>query len=165
MAGKIASIARRIMYTHVPKDGKTPVYNAAVNKWDFLVNPTEAQLTSSVARLSEVDSRSVSAIAKADSAKQVADSKVTADEAVEKVKESLFFITRREAAGAIGGNKLRLELLEDDQENWTLRVHASRGASSGDPTVYTLPLDYITREEYVDLLMRLVAIEQRLGIS
>lgn len=160
------------MYTHVPKDGKTPVYDSASKNWTYSDAPTAQQMQQSASRLIEVDAKAITASSNALEAKdaalqaqETADNKVTADEAVEKVKQSLFFITRREAAGVIGGNQLRLELFEDDAENWAFRVHAIRGASLGDQTVYTLPLNYITRDEYVDLLMRLVTIEQRLGIS
>ena len=167
MAGKKTSIARHITYTHVPKDGKTPVYNSASKTWDYMTAPTDLQLTSSATQLKTIDLRSANAVEKADAAKEVADTKATAEEAVEKVKKSLFFISRNahnQPAGVIGGNPLRLELLEDDMERWSFRVHAMRGASTGDTNIYALPLDYIRREEFIEVLERLVAIEKKLGI-
>lgn len=181
-----SSVAVKIKYAHVAKDGRTPIYNAVSKEWTYHDSPSFEQLNTSAIHLKDISSNALSAITKSDSAivsadtaqglantakdladaaQQTADLKVTAEEAVEKVKESLFFITRREGVGSIGGNKLRLELFEDDAENWYFRVHAMRGASSGDNTIYTLPLSYVSQAEYVDLLMRLLAIEQRLGIS
>ena len=184
MANRSASVSRKITYAHIPKDGadgKTPVYDSTSNKWTYADKPTASQLTLSANRLINLDATSAAAntkaqtaLATADVAKQTADSKVSSEEALQVVKDSLFFISRANGSSSDAAfwNKARLELFEDDDETWSLRVHCNRDPATGDKNMYILSLAFATTKEFESLWMdfyqlqqRVAAIEKRLGIS
>lgn len=163
MANKITSVARRIMYTHVPKDGRSPVYNTITDKWDYVVNPTEAQLTTSSAKLLDIGQKSANAVSKADTAKQVADSKATADEAVSEVKTQMFEVYDINGTQLVADNFN----LEETERGWVMSFCAHKALLSPGtiPAPFCLDLAYALKDDLADLEARVAAIEKKLGIS
>ncbi len=106
MASQV-SIARKIMFTHIAKDGKTPIYDAGSGKWVMTQGPTAQQLTDSENKLMDVSDKAVAANSTAAAAKTAAetaktaaanaqlaaDSKISESEALNAVRTNAFEIT------------------------------------------------------------------------
>lgn len=155
----MATIARKIMYAHMAEDGKTPVFNAAQNKFEFVRNPTNVQLSTTEQRLQTIDSNSAVAVTKADTAKTVADSKVTADEAVSEVKDKMFYIVNKD------GDQLEPDKLTFTQTDsgFTMEVCVKSlnpfPVAGGTQAGACLRIGYPTMAEFNELKARVAALE------
>ena len=157
------SIARKIKYGHVAKDGRTPVYNATTDKWDYVVNATEAQMVSSGARLKDINDNSANAISKANKAKEVADTKATKDEAVTEVKTQMFEVYDSNGTRLVA-DSFRIE---QGEAGWSMMfcAHKALVAPGSSPAPFCLRLGYASDYELKMLEERIAAIEKKLGIS
>ena len=151
------------MFTHVPEDGKTPVFDDASNTWAYVRNPTSGQLTTSVSQFKIIGDRSVNAEMKADTAKQLADTKVTAEEAVSEVKTQMFEVFDSD------GTQLEADSfkIQQGENGWTLMfcAHKALVSPGSSPAPFCLSLAYASASELNDLAARVAAIERKLGIS
>lgn len=157
-----ASIARRIMYTHVPKDGKTPVYDAATKKWMYKDLPTETQISSSSERLLAMDENAAQALDRASAAESAAETaQATADSKVSlaDVRTSLFPATGKDGDAFIM-TELRF-FCDDDGWKMSFCSHPAHRPAMGSCS----ELGYAGLSAFYALEERVAAIEQLLGIS
>ncbi len=92
-----SSVTTKIKYAHVPKDGKTTVWNATAEKWVMTDAPTAQQMTATENKLKDVSDKAVaannmalSAKTAAENAQEAADEKVTMNQALDGIKSGLF---------------------------------------------------------------------------
>lgn len=152
------------MFTHVPKDGKTPVYNPTSKTWAYVESPSATELTSSAERFNSVDDTATKAKTKADNAQTLAESKVTAEEAVEEARSNMFVITPLPKNGSIPLMSFHtIEFLETSPGAWTVWINLEGAGPASSSTRGWL--DYAGNDTVNDLITRVAAIEKKLGIS
>lgn len=153
------SIARKIKFAHVAKDGKTPVFNVQTQKWSYIEAPSITELTSSAERFNAVDSTATMAKTKADNAHTLAETKVTADEAVTAARNGMFTIT------TIGNTALpfqSIEFLETTPGYFEVIIH--KGIVTGSPdSGNTGSLAYASLDYVDDIYDSLLALEKRVA--
>lgn len=153
MAGAIANIVRKVMFAHIPKDGKSPVWNASSEKWEMIASPTAQQLEASANKLGNVS-------AKADSAMAEAESKVDAGEALEAARTGMIEVTEFAAHPAFRAIEFR------EQYQGAFKIYVQFGPKGQPITSSTQGwLSYADLEEFNDLVDRVTAIENKLGIK
>ena len=174
---RTASISRRITYTHVPKDGRTPVYDSISKRWNYIEAPTPSQMEFSANRFADLESVSFSAqessklaFSKAEAAQETADSKVTAAEAVRSVKTSMFELVPLSPDGFSSLASMRtIRFKEVSKSAWEIFLVLDGSDDDHADSSTHQWLNYVTRNELdVNLIYieeRLAAIEKRLGIS
>lgn len=165
MPMKPSSAAIKIKFVHVAKDGRTPVFDSSVDKWVYKDAPTASEMEASQNRLKAADLATNTANAAkvaADNAQKTADSKVSAQEALDTARDNLFEIV---PSGSHAHMPLRsIEFKEGKQGAWKVWVNFG----SPDAPVSSLThgwLDYAENDVVADLLTRVEAIEKKLGIS
>lgn len=151
----ITSVARKVLYTHVPKDGKTPVYDSTSKNWSYVENPSLAQILASASRLHTVDSNASTALGNAAAAQETADSKTTVPEVCAEVFPST----------DISGNPVVMTHLQFSctDDGWVFQFCFHPIGKPNQATCAVLA--YPTRSELEALAIRIEAIEKRLGIS
>lgn len=146
---KRASIARIISFIHLAKDGKTPVYNPALNKWEYQTDPTIQQVEDSADRLLQIDDKAVEA-------KNIAESKVD----MEDVK-SIF------PCQVSGGDPVVLfnvSFIKDSNGDWKIYLCVSP-ADNPMANQQCAWLGYPSMTEFNVLKTRVANLEKKLGIS
>lgn len=92
-----SSVTAKIKYAHIPKDGKTTVWDGVRGKWLTTDAPTAQQLTATENKLMDVSDKAVAANSTAlaaktaaENAQAAADQKVTMNQALDGIKSGLF---------------------------------------------------------------------------
>ncbi len=171
-----SSTAVKIKFTHVAKDGRTPVFDTALNKWKYLENPSAESLSASADRLMQMEADAADSTVKADlasvkaqEARSVADSKATAGEAVSRVKDDMFEVYDKD------GRRLEVDKIKlyasghgFTMDFCVLGLKSIEGDFTVAPGASVSPfcarMGYVTMEDYLALLERVAALEDRLGI-
>ncbi len=170
-----SSRAIRIKYVHIPKDGKTTVWDAVKSKWLTTDAPTPQQMTATEAKFADMSGKAqaandtaISAKSTADTAKQVADSKVTGVQALEAARSGIFDIQYLDVHGGLPFRSIEFE--EMAQGQFRVWINFGDGTSQTSATRGWLayaPADTVNDILYqlIDIEKRLAAIEKKLGIS
>ena len=110
-----------------------------------------------------LDTQTAAAKSKANDAYNLADTKATAEESVNEVRNLVFEVYDK------NGSRLGADLFRVVQgdDGWSLMFCAVKPAQAvgEDPTSFCLKLAYVTESDFTALKNRVTAIEQKLGIS
>lgn len=140
------SIARKIKFAHVARDGKTMVYNPTTKKWEYQLDPTAQQLTDASNRLLNIDDNAASAMS-------IAESKVDMEEV-----KSLF------PCQVSGGEDMFISSLtftKGESGGWTMYLCAAPLDKPAQQRCYTM--GYALQSDYEALANRVATIEHLLG--
>ncbi len=175
MPMRASSHAIRIKYVPISKDGKTTVWDAVKSKWLTTDAPTPQQMTATEAKFADMSGKvqaandtAISAKSTADTAKQVADSKVTGVQALEAARSGIFDIQYLDVHGGLPFRSIEFE--EMAQGQFRVWINFGDGTSQTSATRGWLayaPADTVNDILYqlIDIEKRLAAIEKKLGIS
>lgn len=157
-----ASISRNISFVHVPR---TPVLDHS-GRWTYQADPSTTVLNSTLERLTSNDTKVTEAktIAQqaqtaAASANTLAQSKATAEEALEEVREQLFYAYDQD------GNELVAERMEFrmDEDGWQLSFFTHEPGSSSGHTGTGHLLSYPTLAAFRALQDRVAELESKVS--
>lgn len=155
-----SSRAVRIKYVHVPKDGKTPIWNAAAEKWVMTEAPTAQQMTASEVKLKEVTNEASAAKVAAQNAQTAVSSKVSEAEALDAVRTGVFDVT------SLGSHPPFRAIEFREESTGAFKVWIHFGDKDAPPTSASQGwLAYADNEEFKELCDRVLALEKKLGIK
>lgn len=154
-----SSVSTKIKFAHIPKDGKTPVWNASAGKWEMHDAPTVQQLEASVNKLKDVSDKAVAADTAAKDAKKIAESKISEAEALDAVRIGVFDVS------TIGSRPFFRTVEFSEESSGAFKVWIHFGAKDAPPTSASKGwLAYADLEEFKELCDRVLALEMKLGI-